>query len=76
MYHPQAIHSTQLYWLTWRNVSKLVHDALGKPSVDDILSHLDSWLDCWLGCADVLVRGGGKVSRFQTYSSMVISDTA
>ena len=31
--------------------------------MNDRVGDIETWLDCWLGCADVLVRYEGKVSR-------------
>lgn len=35
-------------------------------SMDDHVKEIESWLDCWLGCADVHIRYGGKASRSES----------
>lgn len=58
----QAIDKTHLVWLCWRRVSKLVQDPSEGTSSTSYYNDVDSWLDCWLGCADVVIRSGGKES--------------
>jgi hypothetical protein len=33
--------------------------------MDDYFKEIESWLDCWLGCVDVLIRYGGKANSFE-----------
>lgn len=58
----QAIDKTHLVWLCWRRVSKLVQDPSEGTSSTRYYNDVDNWLDCWLGCADVVIRSGGKES--------------
>ncbi|GLB41954.1 hypothetical protein LshimejAT787_1005540 [Lyophyllum shimeji] len=45
-------------WWAWRNLNKWVPEPAA-PANDDF-SRIDRWLDCWLGCADILIRADGK----------------
>ena len=37
-------------------------DSVGAESLDRYNDETDEWVDCWVGCASVLVQNGKRVS--------------
>jgi len=48
----------RFFWWAWRNLNKWVAEPA--PPFKDDPTRIDRWLDCWLGCADILIHADGK----------------
>lgn len=51
--------SRDIYRLVCKRVSDVPEDSVQEHSCVDV----DAWIDCWVGCAQVIVQNGDKTDR-------------
>jgi hypothetical protein len=55
---------TQVIPTIHRLVCKFFHDSVRKTGFDDYCRDVDKWIDCWIGCANVVVQNRKRVGVF------------
>ncbi|RDB20900.1 Protein mms22 [Hypsizygus marmoreus] len=56
----KIIYDNKLDWLCWHILMTGVTELSKPVPLGDPFVHIDKWLACWLGCADVQIRVGSK----------------
>ena len=59
-----SIHHRQVYSTIFRLTRQKFCNPDSMIPYSAYLEETDEWIDCWLGCVDVVVRGGQKVGKF------------
>ncbi|KAG6890307.1 hypothetical protein C0995_009513 [Termitomyces sp. Mi166 len=59
---------SSVFWCVWRNLNKRVTNFASLANGDYIC--VESWLECWLGCVDVMVHAGHNTKSWQRYLTM------